>query len=186
MTKHFPLKKIKLINQFISPTYQRLSKDKVQGRFCTGFKRKMWPDKATVTSEQLTFLFGILQLISPHSWKHAGNKSVSCSGLSRGSHVMTWVVHVESKSHHLKANLWAHVLLFSLLSATFLKFFTGFIVLLLYALQNGAPQKNYLMFICGRLLCHICTSRWQHWTVFNIMVLKSREESDTKQQAAHN
>lgn len=113
MTKHFPLKKIKLINQFISPTYQRLSKDKVQGRFCTGFKRKMWPDKATVTSEQLTFLFGILQLISPHSWKHAGNKSVSCSGLSRGSHVMTWVVHVESKSHHLKANLWAHTIIFT-------------------------------------------------------------------------
>lgn len=34
------------------------------------------------------------------------------------------------------------MLFFSLLSATFAKCFTGFIVLLLCALQNGLPEKD--------------------------------------------
>lgn len=32
--------------------------DKVQGQLCAGFKRKMWSDEATVTSEQTTFYLG--------------------------------------------------------------------------------------------------------------------------------
>lgn len=79
----FPSKGIKLVNQFIPP-HIKGNHGQSSGPVVHGLQKELWSDEATVTSEQLTFLFGISQFISPRVWKHAGSKTLCC-GLSRGS-----------------------------------------------------------------------------------------------------
>lgn len=79
----FPSKRIKLVNQFIPP-HIKGNHGQSSGPVVHRLQKELWSDEATVTSEQLTFLFGISQFISPHVGKHAGNESV-CRGPSGGS-----------------------------------------------------------------------------------------------------
>lgn len=71
--------------------------DKVQGQLCTGFKKEMWSDEATVTSEQGDFLFGISQFISPRFGKaqeiRVGRENAV--GFRLCHHVMTLAAYVK-------------------------------------------------------------------------------------------